>query len=159
MTTQARSSSVVIFVDADACPVKTETIGVAARHGVEVYVVSNGGIRPSPYPKAKTIVVDAGADMADRWIIENIRKSDILTTSDIPLSSLAINIGATVILPDGEILGPNNIGIKNASRNLMSELRSTNPFHREKGKQFTKLERIRYINALEKTIQTIKKSL
>ena len=36
----------VIFVDADACPVKDEVVKIATRHGVLVNMVCNGGIRP-----------------------------------------------------------------------------------------------------------------
>ena len=37
----------MIFVDADACPVKAEVEQVATRHKVMVKLVCNGGIRPS----------------------------------------------------------------------------------------------------------------
>ena len=37
---------VEIYVDADACPVKDETMQVAARHSLKTYLVSDGGIRP-----------------------------------------------------------------------------------------------------------------
>ena len=36
-----------IFVDADACPVKAEVEQVAMRHKVQIYIVSNGGVRLS----------------------------------------------------------------------------------------------------------------
>jgi len=37
----------VIYVDADACPVKAEAEQVATRHHCQMVLVSNGGIRPS----------------------------------------------------------------------------------------------------------------
>ncbi|MDC1121714.1 YaiI/YqxD family protein, partial [Alphaproteobacteria bacterium] len=37
----------VIYVDADACPVKAETEQLANRHQCNMILVSNGGIRPS----------------------------------------------------------------------------------------------------------------
>jgi uncharacterized protein YaiI (UPF0178 family) len=37
-----------IYIDADACPVKEETIRVAERHNIKVFIVSNGGLRPNP---------------------------------------------------------------------------------------------------------------
>nr|MDJ0640103.1 YaiI/YqxD family protein [Paracoccaceae bacterium] len=40
----------MIYVDADACPVKAEIERVATRREVRVVMVSNGGIRPSPNP-------------------------------------------------------------------------------------------------------------
>ena len=147
-----------IFIDADACPVKVETIQIATRNCVEVYIVSNGGIRPSTNPLVKTIVVDSGPDEADHWIVANINKYDIVITSDIPLSGRCIEKGAYVISPNGEQLTSENIGVKTASRNLMFEIRAADPFHKGKGKAFSKSDRIKYINSLEKIIQTVKKS-
>ena len=40
----------IIYVDADACPVKDEIITVAIRHGCRAVMVCNGGIRPNPHP-------------------------------------------------------------------------------------------------------------
>ena len=56
----------MIFVDADACPVKAEVVRVAGRHGLQVAIVSNGGIRPNPHPLVQTVVVSEGADEADK---------------------------------------------------------------------------------------------
>ena len=156
---EVRVLNIVIFVDADACPVRTETIEVANRHNIEVHIVSNGGIRPSRNPKVKTITVNNGPDQADNWIFENVKESDIVITSDIPLSSKAIKNGAKVLSPHGEFLDTQNIGGRIATRDLMSKVRSANPFYREKGKKFQKSDRIKYVNALEKLIQTTKKSL
>ena len=39
-----------IYVDADACPVKAEVERVGTRHGVKMFIVSNGGLRPSANP-------------------------------------------------------------------------------------------------------------
>ena len=49
-----------IYIDADACPVKDETVRVAERHDIGVVVVSNGGIRPSPHPLVTTVIVLGG---------------------------------------------------------------------------------------------------
>ena len=148
-----------IFVDADACPVKSETINIASRHRIVVYIVSNGGIRPSANPFVKTIVVDSGPDEADNWIVQNIEKNDIVITADILLSSRSVENGANIVSNDGQTIDTQNIGIKVASRNLMAEIRSANPFHKGKGREFSQSDRIRYINSLEKIIQTTKKSL
>ena len=47
-----------IFIDADACPVKKEVFEVSIRNNLDVFVVSNGGIRPNPNPLIKSIFVD-----------------------------------------------------------------------------------------------------
>ena len=38
----------MIYVDADACPVKSEAETVATRHKVRLFLVSNGGLPISP---------------------------------------------------------------------------------------------------------------
>ena len=148
-----------IFIDADACPVKSQTINVATRHKLEVYIVSNGGIKPNPNELIKTVVVDIGPDVADNWIVNNIYKNDIVITTDILLAERSVKHGAHVILHNGDIINQKNIGEKIASRNLMSEIRSANPFYLSKGKVYSKSDKIKYVNSLEKIIQTIKKSL
>ena len=49
-----------IWVDADACPVKDETMQVAARHNLKTYLVSDGGIRPNQNPMVELVIVDQG---------------------------------------------------------------------------------------------------
>ena len=46
------TNSISIFIDADACPVKSEIERVANRHKIKTYVVSNGGIRPLSKPSS-----------------------------------------------------------------------------------------------------------
>ena len=56
-----------LYIDADACPVKVEAERVATRHKIHMYVVSNGGLRPSQNPLVETIIVPDGPDVADMW--------------------------------------------------------------------------------------------
>ena len=44
-----------------------------------------------------------------------------------------------------------------AMRNLMTDLRAANPFHTQTHKQFSKIDRARFLNSLEKLIQQSKK--
>jgi hypothetical protein len=69
-------NSISIFVDADACPVKSEIERVADRHRIQTYIVSNGGIRPSQNPLLKLVVVNKESDAADIWISENMSAND-----------------------------------------------------------------------------------
>ena len=66
-----------IYVDADSCPVKDEIMKVATRHKIEVFMVCNGGIRPFRNNLINLIIVPEGSDEADKWIFENILKSNI----------------------------------------------------------------------------------
>ena len=101
-----------IYVDADACPVKAEVEKTATRHKIPVFIVSNGGIRPSQNPIITMVVVDQGADVADQWIADHCGTGDIVVTSDIPLAARAIEHESFVVKPNGEILTSKNIDVE-----------------------------------------------
>ncbi len=142
-----------LFVDADACPVKSEIERVATRHKLPVVIVSNGGIRPSPNPLITTVVVDQGADVADMWIAERAGAGDIVVTGDIPLAARVIENGANVIKHNGELLNERNIGPALATRDLMQDLRASDPFRQGGGKPFGKSDRSRFLDGLERLIR------
>lgn len=142
-----------IYIDADACPVKDETLRVADRHRLRVVVVSNGGIRPNPHPLVETVVVPDGPDEADKWIAERAGKGDICVTGDIPLAARCIENGARAIRHNGEAFTPANIGHQLAMRDLMADLRSADPFRQGGGKPFGKAERSRFLDALERMVR------
>ena len=141
-----------IYVDADACPVKNEIVRVANRHKIQVFMVCNGGIRPFRNNLINLIIIPEGSDEADKWIFENIKIKDIVVTSDIPLASKCIHKGASVLKHEGIILNFKNIGNVLATRDLMSDLRASNPFLIGKGKSFTKVDKVRFHNSLETLI-------
>ena len=143
----------MIFVDADACPVKAEAERVALRHGLRMFVVSNGGIRPSPQPLVETVIVPDGPDMADRWIAERAGPGDVVVTGDIPLAARCIEAGARVVKHNGEVLNARNIGGVLASRDLMADLRAADPFRQGGGRAFSKADRARFLDALEREVR------
>ena len=141
----------LIYIDADACPVRQEAMRVAERHGLGVIVVSTGGIRPSPDPRVKTVVVAEGPDAADRWIAERIGPGDICVTADVPLAARCVEAGARAIRPNGEAFTPANIGHALAMRDLMADLRAANPLGTGGGhKPFSRADRSRFLDALER---------
>lgn len=145
----------MIYVDADACPVRAEVERVATRHRVRVFVVSNGGIRPSANPLVETVVVSEGPDVADLWIAERAGTGDVVITADIPLAARCVEGGAQVLKPDGEALTAANIGNVLATRDLMTDLRAADPFRQGGGKGFTKADRARFLDALERVLRKI----
>ena len=145
-----------LYIDADACPVKAEAERVASRHQVKMYVVSNGGLRPSQNPLVETIIVPDGPDVADMWIAERAGQGDVVITGDIPLAAKCIEGGALVLKHNGEALTAANIGNVLATRDLMADLRAADPFRQGGGKSFTKSDRSRFLNALETTLRKAK---
>lgn len=70
----------MIYVDADACPVKAEAEAVATRHKVRLALVCNGGLRPSSNPLIEVIYVPDGPDEADKWIADRAGPGDVVVT-------------------------------------------------------------------------------
>src|ERR1700733_13541840 len=116
-----------IFVDGDACPVKAEVEKVAARHGLAVTIVSNGGLRPSANPLLRHVTVAEGADAADDWIAEHIGPTDIAVTADIPLAARCLDKGARVLGPNGKAFTQGSIGMALGMRDLHRHLRESTP--------------------------------
>ncbi len=143
----------MIYVDADACPVKAEIEAVAARHHVAVRMVSNGGIRPSVNPLIEMIYVPDGPDEADKWIAERAASGDIVVTQDIPLAARCVETGAQVLKPNGEAITAANAGNVLAMRDLMTDLRAADPFRQGGGRAFSKADRSRFRDALERAVR------
>ncbi len=147
---------VEIYIDADACPVKDETLRVAARHGLKTYLVSDGGIRPRRNPLVELVIVSQGADAADDWIAEQIQPADICITNDIPLAARCLERGALAIQPNGEPFTENAIGMALANRELMQGLRDSGEITGGP-RRFGKSDRSAFLNRLETTVQAAKR--
>jgi uncharacterized protein YaiI (UPF0178 family) len=115
----------LIYVDADACPVKPEILRVAERHGLEVTFVANSGLRPSRDPMVKNVIVSGAFDAADDWIAERATTGDIVVTADVPLAGRCVAAGAFVTGPTGRLFDKTNIGMATAMRDLGAHLRET----------------------------------
>ncbi|WP_127752851.1 YaiI/YqxD family protein [Devosia sp. 1566] len=141
-----------IYVDADACPVKDEALRVAERLGVALVFVSNGGVRPSRDPMVRVVVVPAGADAADDWIVEQAQANDIVLTADIPLASRALEKGCHVLGFTGKPFTQNSIGMALAMRELKQHLRETGE---SKGynASFGRADRSAFLSALDPLVR------
>lgn len=148
----------IIYVDADACPVKTEAEEIATRHQIRLVLVSNGGIRPSPNPLVTLVIVPDGPDMADKHIADQAVPGDIVITGDIPLAAKVIANGAAAMRHNGDVFTPANIGGQLATRDLMADIRAADPFLVQSGRRgadvaFSAKYRSRFRNALEAEIR------
>ena len=148
------SDGPTIYVDADACPVKSEIETVATRHRMPVVMVCNGGLRPSANPLVRMVYVEQGLDVADQWIVDAAGAGDLVVTADIPLAAACVDGGARVVTPEGETLTGTNVGAALATRDLMTELRSANPLGTSGGgKAFGKAQKARFVNTLEREVR------
>ncbi len=146
-----------LYIDADACPVKDECLRVAERLSQKVFLVCNGGIRPPAHPLVETIYVTAGPDEADKWIADRAGPGDVVVTGDIPLAAKCVAAGARVLKHNGEALTAANIGNVLATRDLMADLRAADPFRQGGGKGFTKADRSRFLDALDRALRAAQK--
>lgn len=143
----------MIYVDADACPVKEETLRVAERHGVRVVYVANGGVRPVAHPLASVQLVPEGPDAADKWIAERVGPGDVCVTADVPLAARCVAAGARALRPNGEVFSEANVGAALALRDLMADLRAADPFRQGGGRPFAKADRSRFLDALDRELR------
>ena len=141
-----------IFIDGDACPVKDEVARVAARHSVQVFLVSNQGMRRAMGPLVQGILVGPAFDAADNWIVEHIVVNDIVITSDIQLASRCLAKAAQAINPTGKIFTDENMGAALAMRELSAYLREAGEI-KGGNAPFSKHDRSNFLQALDLVIQ------
>jgi uncharacterized protein YaiI (UPF0178 family) len=145
-----------IYVDADACPVKDEAIKVAMRHRLTITLVANQGSRPTRDPMIRYVYVPYGPDAADDWIVEQLSANDIVITSDIPLASRALELGAHVMGPGGKRFTTDSIGMALAMRDLKQHLRETGE-SRGLNPEFTQRDRSQFLSALDEAVTRAKR--
>ncbi len=116
---------ITVYIDADACPVKDETYKVAERYKLKTFVVSNSFIQIPKSSMIARMIVDAGPDVADDWIAEQVVAGDVVITNDIPLADRVLAKGGHAIAPNGRAFTPDSIGAALAQRAIMEHIRST----------------------------------
>ncbi|MGN7867500.1 YaiI/YqxD family protein [Paracoccus sp. 22332] len=141
-----------LYIDADACPVKPEAERVATRLRVPMVLVCNGGLRPPANPLVTLKIVAEGPDEADKWIADQCGPGDVVVTGDLPLADRCLKAGARVVTHDGEVLSLANIGPRLATRDLMADLRASNPFMQGGGASFGKADRARFLQVLDREL-------
>jgi len=146
-----------IFIDADACPVKDEIYKVAGRYGLKTWVVSNSFIQIPQSPLVARMIVDAGPDVADDWIVERAGPGAIIITTDIPLAARGVKAGAEVISPKGKVFNEDSIGMALATRNLMEDLRGAGEMTRGPA-PFSPRDRSSFLSALDLAVTRLKRA-
>jgi uncharacterized protein len=114
-----------IWVDADACPgaIKELIIRVARRLKIPTVFVANKFISLPDSAYVSTIRVAMGPEVVDDTIAQSAEACDFVITQDIPLASVLVPRGITVINPRGELYTDDNIRERLSIRNFMQDLR------------------------------------
>ncbi len=147
-----------IFVDADACPVKSEVYKVAERYGLKVFIVANSFMNVPRSDMIERVIVPDGPDIADNWIAERAGASDIVITADIPLAGRCVRNGASVISPIGKPFDDNSIGMALATRDLMTDLRSAGAVTRGPP-PLSRQDISRFLSALDLAVTRLKRKI
>jgi len=150
--------SVHILVDADACPVKEEIFKTAYRLKTPVTLVANAYLRLPNHPLLSMKVVSDGFDAADDWIAEQATASSLVVTADILLAGRCIEVGATVLAPNGKPFNSSNIGGAIATRAIMADLRAG--LEQTGGPApFSGKDRSQFLNALDRELNRLQRTL
>ncbi len=152
------SKATSIYIDADACPVKTEVYRVAERYGLKVYVVSNSYLGVPRSQLIELVVVSDSFDAADNWIAERAGPGDIVITADIPLADRSLKAGAAVIGNTGVPFTAASIGMAMANRELLSNLRAMGEVTGGP-KPMSPRDRSRFLSALDEAVQKARRYL
>ncbi len=116
-----------LYIDGDAFPnlLKPIVTKQIERLKLETFVVSNKPIKVGNSRHIHYLIVQAGADEADKKIVEMVEKNDLVITADIPLADHVISQSAHAIDHRGELYTKENIKQYLAIRNLMAEIRDS----------------------------------
>ncbi len=115
-----------IWIDADAAPreVKELVFKAATRLKLSVVLVADQSIWVPPgNPLFSSVAVPEGANIADKYIVDNASSGDLAITADIPLAAQLVANQVFVIDPRGEQFDDRNISGRLAARDLFDAAR------------------------------------
>lgn len=104
-----------IYIDADACPVTSETLAVARKNALPAVVAGNATQNLARHIRrgdpreprdgfwVDTLPVGIGADAADFAIVQELEPGDIVVTQDIGLAAMALGRHARAIGVRGRV--------------------------------------------------------
>jgi uncharacterized protein len=146
-----------IYIDADGCPVRDETLKVAERYQLKVFLVANKRLNIPFSDRVEMVVVTNAFDAADDWIAEQVQSGDIVVTADILLADRCVKKQARVLGTKGEEFSEDNIGSAVSNRELMQNLRQMGEI-RGGPASMQKADRSKFLSQLDRIINDIKRT-
>lgn len=142
-----------IWIDGDACPkqVKQILFRAATKRQVPLWIVANHLVNIPPSLFIKRVLVESGFDSADKYIVEQVKKGDLVVTSDILLAELILEKRASALSPRGVLYSDQNIKQMVSTRNINESLRSSG-FIQGGPSQLHQKEIVLFSNYLDKLI-------
>ncbi|MDT8861773.1 YaiI/YqxD family protein [Alkalihalobacillus sp. MEB130] len=140
-----------IYVDADACPVKSEIVEICEFVTLPMVFVSSYSHTLTLPSTAKVVTVDNEKEAVDLYLMNNIKKGDICVTQDHALASILLAKGVIALSPRGFVYREETIL-------QMLDARYVSQKHRRMGgktkgpKPFRQEDRSRFIEQLTKIV-------
>ena len=142
-----------ILIDADGCPVVSETIKIAAEFKINVLLLCDTA-HIMQREGAETIVVSQGADAVDFALVNRVVNGDLVITQDYGLAAMVLSKQAYVLNQNGFQYTNENIDSLLHTRYVSKKIR--NAGGRVKGpKKRQKLDNTNFENGLRKLLSTI----
>jgi uncharacterized protein YaiI (UPF0178 family) len=145
--------SLIIWIDADACPriIKEIVFRASTRLQLPVRLVANTDLSRSRTRLIDTVLVDEGPDAADDYIATFASPRDLVITADIPLAARIVAGGGVALDPRGDLYTEENVGERLSLRNLLQDLRSEGMVQGGPA-QFGMTDRQRFASALDRLL-------
>lgn len=122
----------MIYVDADACPVISIVERIAREHSIPVMLLCDTNhILQSDYSEIR--IIGAGADAVDFALVNMCTKQDIVVTQDYGVAAMALSRGAYAIHHSGKWYTDENIDQMLMERHLNKKARRASGKNHIKG--------------------------
>lgn len=97
-----------VLIDADGCPVVSQTIGLAKAYRLPVILICDTS-HEMYREGAETITVSKGADAVDFVLVNRVKKGDIVVTQDYGLAAMVLAKRGIPIDQNGRVYSDENI--------------------------------------------------
>lgn len=143
----------MIYVDADACPVISIVERIARKYNVPVMLLCDTNhILHSDYSEIR--IIGAGADAVDFALVNMCTKHDIVVTQDYGVAAMALGRGAYAIHQSGKWYTDENIDQMLMERHLNKKARRASGKNHIKGpRKRTQEENTSFGKSFEKLIK------
>lgn len=111
-----------ILIDADGCPVVDSAIKIAKQSNIEVTIFCDTS-HVFDREGAKTITVQKGADSVDFFLVNLVKKGDIIITQDYGLAAMALSKQGIPLSQDGLVYTNENIDSLLLGRHIAKKIR------------------------------------
>ena len=146
----------MVYVDADACPVVRIVEGTAIRHGVPVTLLCDTSHLLTSRT-SRVITVGEGPDAGDFALANLCRKGDVVVTQDYGVAALALGKGAWAIHQSGRWYTNENIDGLLMERHLAQKARRSGKHHMKSPPKRTEEDDRRFQESFERMLREAKR--